>query len=119
MKKTLVLAICCALIYSCSPKTKATATETPKPVSKTTTSETSVQPAAESASVVDMATAEKTFRQVCSGCHDLIPANQRTAAEWPGIVNNMQSRSQAHNQPGFSNSDKANIIAYLTANAKK
>jgi ribosomal protein L31 len=113
MKKTLVLAISFALIYSCSPKTKSTATEAPKPVSQTTTSVTSIQPATESAAVVDMAAAEKTCRTVCSGCHDFYPANAYTADKWPGIVKKMQKKA------GFSDAEKTQILAYLNANARK
>lgn len=110
MKKTLVLAICAALIYSCSPKTKTTATEAPKQESKTTTS---MQPAAETAEPVDMVMAEKTTRTVCAGCHEYYPAESHTAAQWPGIVKSMQKKA------GFSDTEKAQILAYLTANAKK
>lgn len=113
MKKAFIFAVCSVIIYSCSPKTKVTATETPKPVSETTTSVTATQPADENAAVVDMATAEKTCKTVCSGCHDYYPPNAYTADQWPNIVKKMQKKA------GFSDAEKTQILAYLKANARK
>ena len=113
MKKFYVLVVCCTVIYSCSPKTKATATETPKQVSQTTTSMESVAPVTETAAVVDMATAEKSYRTVCSGCHELYPPTAYTANQWPGLVKKMQKKA------GFSDAEKTQILAYLNANARK
>ncbi|HQV00498.1 MAG: hypothetical protein JNK61_09810 [Bacteroidia bacterium] len=106
MKNTLlVLSTLGCIIWSCSPKTAPTSSQTKPATEQAPDNSIPVS--------VDMASAEKTYRSVCSGCHELYPTTNYTAAEWGGIVNRMQKKAN------FSNSDKNLIMAFLSANAKK
>lgn len=104
MKNTLlVLSAIGCIVWSCSPKTAPTATKPSTEQAPDNTLPVSV----------DMAMAEKTYKSVCSGCHELYPTNSNDIAGWTSVVNRMQKKAN------FSISDKNLIMAYLAANARK
>jgi hypothetical protein len=59
---------------------------------------------------------EQLCRTTCTKCHGFKNPNKHTAAEWPRVVDEMQNKRRGHN---FTDEDKARILIYLTANAKK
>ncbi len=101
MKSTFIVSLILLAIISCSPKTKPTA------------SNAKTEAAGDSLPTIDLTVAENQFRQTCSSCHVLPQPNKHTAAEWPNTIERMQRKK------GFDNNQKAQILAYLTANAKK
>lgn len=56
---------------------------------------------------------ETAFHNTCKKCHPLPKTTKHTAKEWPATVDKMQQK--AH----FSDETKTQILAWLTAHAKK
>ncbi|MFI5150301.1 MAG: hypothetical protein ACHQRM_11260 [Bacteroidia bacterium] len=91
IKKFLPIAIIATVIYSCGMHTTATPPATPE---------------------------EGLFRTVCGKCHKYKKADpaKHTEAEWVKIVEKMQHIKHKEN---FTDEQKAQILVYINAHAKK
>jgi cytochrome c2 len=58
------------------------------------------------------------FQRVCSGCHHPPDPRSHTAAEWPGVVERMQRHAENMAKPEISNSDRDQIVAFLSERAR-
>lgn len=106
MKNLIVIMLLLLVIFSCSNKTKPTASQTATVAQPSPGSPISDGP-------VDMAIAENQFKTTCASCHKLPLTTKHYASEWPAVVTRMQRK-----KPGFDDAKKALILAYLSENAK-
>jgi cytochrome c553 len=94
MKKILVIIILTIAVASCAHKTIPTQTTT--------------------ATVAGDAVAGKqTYIANCGRCHSLKNTSDYTTDEWVPLVDKMAHKAK------LSDSDKANVLAYVQANAKQ
>jgi len=65
-----------------------------------------------------MSPEQATWHSVCGKCHNLRKSDPKklTAAKWPAMVDKMQNKKGGHQ---FTDEQKAQILIYLTANAKQ
>jgi hypothetical protein len=71
-----------------------------------------------STTATDMSPEQATWHSVCSKCHNLRKSDPKklTADKWPAMVAKMQNKKGGHQ---FTDEQKAQILVYLTANAKQ
>lgn len=98
MKKLLVVAIIILFVWGCSHKT-APSTQT------SSTQSTSTSTAA--------AAGKETYVAKCQRCHSLKNPANYTTDQWVPILNNMAAKAN------LSDDEKANVMAYVDANAKQ
>ena len=95
MKKISVIIILAIAVTSCAHKTVPTQTAT-----------TTI-------SAGDVAAGKQTYIANCGRCHSLKNAGDYTTDEWVPLVDKMARKAK------LSDSDKANVLAYVQANAKQ
>jgi len=96
MKKFFVIGILAILVWSCSHKTAPPAT--------TATTATATG---------DATAGQATYMAKCQRCHALKNPGDFTSDQWPPILNSMAVKAQ------LSDTEKANVLAYVLANAKQ
>jgi hypothetical protein len=97
MKKiSLVIISLALLVWGCSHKTT--------PATKTTTTVTTVG---------DAVTGQATYTAKCGRCHGLKDPTHYTSTQWVPILNSMAVKAQ------LDTTEKANVLAYVLANAKQ
>jgi cytochrome c5 len=99
MKKLILFSIVCLAAVACGKKAVSNGATAPTPAVAATPE-------------------ESVWRTQCSKCHGITGKKgpkSHTAAEWVDIVNRMQAK-KGGNQ--FSDEQKAQIMKYLSANAK-
>jgi mono/diheme cytochrome c family protein len=95
MKKIFVIIILAIAVASCAHKTVPTQTAT------TTTS------------AGDAVAGKQIYIANCGRCHGLKNTSDYTSDEWVPLVDKMAHKAK------LSDSDKANVLAYVQANAKQ
>jgi mono/diheme cytochrome c family protein len=140
MKKVLAIAMFSVLIWSCSKKMTPTGSETPASTSMSnnntpfnnnnnaaaaTTTTTAASASTTSngqptgarvatASTNDAAVAgQSTYNAKCGRCHGLKVVQDYTADRWISIMQVMAPKA------GLSETEKANVLEYVKANAKR
>jgi mono/diheme cytochrome c family protein len=99
MKKTICLSFLIMAIWSCSHKMVPAQTTT-------TTTVTTVTPAG------DALAGKDTYVAKCQQCHGLKDPGNFTVAQWGPILDHMAKKAQ------LDDAEKANVLAYVDANAK-
>jgi mono/diheme cytochrome c family protein len=95
MKKILVIIILTMAVASCAHKTIPTQTATTTPATG------------------DAVAGKETYIANCGRCHSLKKPDNYTSEEWVPLVNKMAPKAK------LSDADKANVLAYVQANAKQ
>jgi cytochrome c2 len=99
MKKTIIISFLIIAVWSCSQKTVPTQTTTTTVVTTTTTG--------------DVNAGKDTYVAKCQQCHGLKNPGNYTVAQWGPILNSMARKAN------LDESEKANVLAYVDANAKQ
>ncbi|MES2429968.1 MAG: hypothetical protein V4556_03465 [Bacteroidota bacterium] len=103
MKKAIVLSIIVIAVFGCSKKVTPTTTST------TTPTET---PAPMVVAETNIASGRITYEAKCGRCHALPIPQNFTATRWVGLVDWMAPKAK------LTDAEKANVLAYVQANAK-
>jgi len=98
MKKLLVISFLTIAVWSCAHKTAPTQTTTTTTVTTTTG---------------DASAGKDTYTAKCGQCHGLKNTGDYTIAEWGPILDHMAKKAQ------LDDVEKANVLAYVDANAKQ
>jgi len=100
MKKIAIISFLIIAVWSCSHKTVPTQTTT-------TTTVTTVT------STGDATAGKDTYVAKCQQCHGLKDPGNYTVAQWGPILDHMAKKAQ------LDETEKANVLAYVDANAKQ
>lgn len=110
MKKFLFALAVITVVLSCTKKATPAKSETTAPSAPVTeTKETS----ATTASAEIVAAGKLTYDAKCGKCHALHAANEYTAEKWGPLVDAMAPKAR------LTDAEKANVLAYVKANAKQ
>jgi trimethylamine-N-oxide reductase (cytochrome c) len=101
MKKILVISLLTIAVWSCSHKTAPSQTATATTTTTTTTT------------TADAVAGKSTYMAKCGQCHGLKNPADFTVTEWGPILDNMARKAQ------LDDIEKANVLAYVDANAKQ
>jgi cytochrome c2 len=99
MKKIAVVSFLIIAVWSCSHKTAPTQTTTTTTVTTTTTG--------------DASAGKDIYIAKCGQCHGLKNPGNYTVTEWGPILDHMAKKAQ------LDDTEKANVLAYVDANAKQ
>jgi cytochrome c5 len=116
MKKFLSALIIITAIWSCAKKATPAKSETGTDNTNTTTITTPVTTTTETKTVATaevIAAGKTVFDAKCGKCHPLPVTTDHTAAKWGPIMDAMAPKAR------LTDSEKANALAYVLANAKQ
>ena len=98
MKKTVIISFLIIAVWSCAHKTAPVQTTTTTTVTTTTG---------------DANAGKDTYTAKCGQCHGLKNPGDYTVTEWRPILDHMAKKAQ------LDDVEKANVLAYVDANAKQ
>lgn len=115
MKKILIAAVVALSVGSCSKKMSSAKTNSAintKVVPAIKQEEVSIKNSI-AVPVVSVAHGQATYTTKCGRCHGLKTTTDYTAERWVGIMQSMAPKAR------LDETEKANVLAYVQANAKK
>ncbi|MEI9959044.1 MAG: hypothetical protein WDM90_22635 [Ferruginibacter sp.] len=121
MKKIFTIVALTVFVWSCSHKATPTAAKTPAATASVAATPV-VPPPAKPETVVPPVPAvdnsavtqgQTTYTAKCGRCHGLKTTTDFTAERWVGLVESMAPKAR------LDATEKANVLAYVQANAKK
>jgi nitrate/TMAO reductase-like tetraheme cytochrome c subunit len=108
MKKFLIATVVIVFAWSCAKKATPAKSET-----GTTTTATTITETKTTVSTELLAAGKTTYEAKCGRCHALHATDEFTAEKWVPYVDAMAPKAK------LTDSEKANVLAYVQANAKK
>lgn len=111
MKKLFFALVVLMAVWSCSKKATPSKSESGTTTSTATTSTTTETKTVASAEL--LAAGKTTYEAKCGRCHALHAPDEYTAEKWVPYVDAMAPKAR------LTDSEKANVLAYVQANAKK
>ncbi len=111
MKKLLLATAITAVIWGCAKKVTPATSATGGTTSTTTTTTATETKTTVSAEL--LAVGKTTYEAKCGRCHALPATDAYTAEKWVPYVDAMAPKAR------LTDTEKANVLAYVQANAKK